>query len=402
MKLAPHSLFFLLISVLYGGPIFITLFWRINEHTTYVNDLLSLYQNTRWSVLIIYLISIISFLLGSGFMSTIMNRLFKTNNLSSIPHFYSKTLKIAFFQKMLIFTFIGLGIIMLIQMFQSGTFSSDYTESFEHGFEAQNVFTLLCDIFFFFFIYLWFNFKGSYKKTKYLLLLMIFTTLIKGSRMFMVPLLFLFLYHIIYIKGLNYKNIFYILMVGIFALLGLCSVFFFRHGADPSGDDISSLLFLLIQYESCGIHIPLMKEILLDWHTSFAPIYRLTSDTLLFTVPRIIFPDKNQFLFFDNTIAQYNLSPYGGINGEASVILYFGLLFPFFFFLIGSLFSGLYKLTKSNSNHQLTPIYIFICCSFIFTFLRNGILIAIKNIIIIGIIFGALSITKRIVIKSKQ
>ena len=57
------------------------------------------------------------------------------------------------------------------------------------------------------------------------------------------------------------------------------------------------MIFLLIQYESCGVHVPLMKEIMMGWHLSFAPMFTYVTDTFLFVIPRIVFPEKNEYLF---------------------------------------------------------------------------------------------------------
>lgn len=401
LKIAPHTFFFLLLTILYGVPMFVTLFGEVNDHIPYVsNIILGDFHKTRWSVLIIYIVATSSFLLGTGLMSSIINRCIKRNSIPLVGNsIESDNKKMLPFQKIIIYGFVALGCFLVLQMVRAGTFSTDYMDTFDSDFEgyaAQNVFTLLCDMFFFFFIYLWMNYKRQYKWLKWLLIMLIFVTLARGSRMYSIPLMFIVLYKMIYIDGLTKKRLLYIALGGLIATIGLFSVFFFRHDTTIEGADIGSLLFLLVQYEVCGIHIPLMNLINMGWHLSFAPMYPIVTDTILFLVPRAVFPAKNDFLYFDNIQNTYVLSPYGGIVGEASVIVYFGILFPLFFFSLGVFLSYLYNLTKTRDSYRIKPIYIFACCSLMFTFLRNGILISIKNFVIMAIVLAVITLARRV------
>ena len=402
VRVAPHTFFFLLLTFSYGIPVILTLFYNINEEYTYVNDnILAEYSHTAWTLLSIYAIATVSFLLGSKLTHDSIKRVRVSSISQDLISNSSSSLPLNFWQKNVIYGFICLGLVMLFKMFRAGTFSSDYIESFGAGFESQNVYTMLCDVFFFFFLYLCLNYQNSYNKSKLLLLVMIFVTLLRGSRMFTIPLIFFLLYKMVYIDGLTRKKIGFILLGGTVVLLGLCLVFFLRHGASFENVDILGMIFLLIQYESCGVHVPLMKEIMMGWHLSFAPMFTYVTDTFLFVIPRIVFPEKNEYLFFDRVVSEYNLSPFGGINGEASVILYFGMLFPFFFFLVGGFLSYLYNLVKKSSNTSIKVLYTFICCSLMFTFLRNGILIATKSMIVVWIILAFFVFVRRISLNLK-
>jgi hypothetical protein len=393
--IAPHTFFFLLLTILYGVPVLLTLFFEINADVPYISDNFLLYKDTRWAMLSIYIIAVISFLFGSKIIHDLMKHV-DEHSITTIIKPTSFYL-LSTFQRLLIYCFIVLGIVIVWQMFRAGTFSSGYMESFSVGFESQNMFTVLCEIFFFLFIYLWINYSGKYKGVKFLLVIMILLTILKGSRMFTVPLLFFLLYKYIYIDGLTKKVLLKICFGGLIALLLLCAVFFMRHDTSLEGINIGKTIFLLIQYESCGVHVPLMKVISLGWHTSFAPMFLLVTDVFFFLVPRTLFSRKNDYLFFDNTNSRYELSPLGGMNGEASVILYFGLLFPLFFIILGGYLSRLYKVS-SIVGGKIQAFYIYICCSFLFVFLRNGILIALKEALIVWILLMALLFVRRLTI----
>ena len=397
-RVAPHTLFFLIITLLYGVPHLLTLFFDLNEQQPYVsNIILSDFKDVRWDVFIVYIVSVSTFLFGTGLISAVMRRIFIENNIDIPIEKYIRSLKrLNIFQGIVIYGIICIGIFLLIKMYRAGSFNSNYMDSFNQGYEAQNLFTVFCDIFLFLFIYLWFNYRDSYKWTKFLLCALILVTVLKGSRMFTIPLIFIVIYKFVYFDKLTSKRFILLVFGGIFSLIGLFSIFFFRHNSQLNSETAISTLLLLVQYETCGVHIPLMKAIQLDWNAVINPFYYLFSDLFLFLIPRFVLPVKNDFLYFDKVMIEYQLSPFGGTNGESSILIYFGVLYPFAFMMIGILLSYLYNVSKISKYKYLTPLYIFVCCSLIFTFLRNGVLISIKNFILITVIFSIILIGKRI------
>ena len=403
-KITPHVFFFLLLSFLYGLPILLTLFFDLNDDMPYVSDeILSEFKETRWIVLWIYIISFISFITGSYITRKwISNKMIIKNILTNNTHFIKSNNSLKLGERLFIYFLIFSGFILFIIMYKSGALSVSYMESFEHGVVSQNMFTVFCDIYIYIYIYLWHNYDKKYKNIKILLFMFIAITVFKGSRMFTIPIVFFILYRNIYVEKISRKKIIHLSFFLSITLIGLFSMFFIRHNSSIDEKELTPLLLLLIQYESCGVHIPLMKEILLGFHTSFAPIFTIITDTILFLVPRFIFPSKNNYLYFDTLMDKYNLSPFGGTNGEASIILYFGILFPLAFIIIGSFFSYIYTLSKTIKYKYIEPLYIYLCCSLLFTFLRNGILIVLKNIILIIIIIYILNIVKRITFKIKK
>jgi oligosaccharide repeat unit polymerase len=359
--------------------------------------ILASYKETRFSVLWIYIISVTAFLFGSGLVNSWLGQKIKHYNIPLAVNPIKRS-GLTLSQRLLIYVFVALGCALVIQMYLAGAFS-DYMKSFEASWVAHNMYTVLCEFFFFFFVYLWINYNG-YKKIKAVLLILIFLTVLKGSRMFVVPLLFLVIYKYIYIdKRTISKIVRKMLLLGVLAIGGFFFMFFHRHGTSLSGKEIAPFLFLLVQFEACGVHIPLMKEILLGWHTQFAPMVTLISDTILFLVPRFIWGNKNDYLYFENQIRNYDLSPFGGMNGEASAIIYFGVLYPLAFFIIGAACAYIYKLLQTRKYAWIKPLYVYMCCSLMFTFLRNGVLNASKNMVTILILFLVLELAKRIIIR---
>ena len=86
-KIAPHTFFFLLLSILYGLPLLITLFYEINGNTIYMKNILDSYKETRLSVLFAYILSTTSFLIGSGIANSILNRMIKEHDIQLVLNF---------------------------------------------------------------------------------------------------------------------------------------------------------------------------------------------------------------------------------------------------------------------------------------------------------------------------
>lgn len=384
-KIPPHILFFIMMVISYVLPTLFTLFFDINDHLPYVIDQLSEFKNTRWGLLIIYIIIICSFIIGSSLVTSALRRFPNIFvNIGLLNKFHTAFLSKA--QKYFIYGFIILGVFCVYKMWHEGLFSvGDYMESFDIANTERNLFAMLCDICIFLFVFLFFNSYKLYKPIRYILILLIGVTLLAGSRMYIIPLIFFYLYINIYVTPFSRKQLYKLGLFSILVFAGLIFIFTLRHN---SSIDSSDTIMLLLQYESIGVHIPLMKEINMEWHTQLKPDFIfLFSDTFLFLIPRIVFPLKNDYLFFDNQIIAHTLSPYGGINGIASVIIYFGVLFPIPFFILGALLSYIHNQCKRHYNNSgLNAYYVYLCCSFIFSFMRNGILIGLKNAILIALI----------------
>jgi hypothetical protein len=96
-------------------------------------------------------------------------------------------------------------------------------------------------------------------------------------------------------------------------------------------------------------------------------------DVALFSTPRILIPDKESMLF----IPRFDyLSPKGAFNGYAAALLYFGFLFPIFYYTLGLFGDWLYRSSRRSSWHFI--LYVYFSVDFCLHIMRDGLLIPIK------------------------
>jgi hypothetical protein len=165
----------------------------------------------------------------------------------------------------------------------------------------------------------------------------------------------------------------------VFALVLLLAyvVFLSRSHVDTAGAFSAPAVVSPIVYESVFSQMSLIGVVgpIPVWDTLGHPL-RFVSDVFLFTLPRPLFPDKESFLF----IGPFSyLSPLGAFNGYAQGLIYFGFLFPFFYFLLGLVGSFLYK--KSHQGPWWLVLYIFYSADFLLHIMRDGYLIPMKMLI---------------------
>jgi hypothetical protein len=99
-------------------------------------------------------------------------------------------------------------------------------------------------------------------------------------------------------------------------------------------------------------------------------------DVVLFTTPRIIIPDKDSLLF----IQRFDyLSPKGAFNGYATAVLYFGIFFPLFYYIIGVIADWLRRWSQRNA--WVFVLYVYLSTDFLLHIMRDGLLIPIKMLI---------------------
>jgi len=108
------------------------------------------------------------------------------------------------------------------------------------------------------------------------------------------------------------------------------------------------------------------------WDTFGSP-HNLVLDAFYFLIPRILLPDKDQMLFIDRF---GDLSPLGAFSGYAQGLIYLGVLFPIFYFILGRMAGWLFRQAESNSFW--TVGYIYFVCDSLFRIMRDGYIIPIK------------------------
>jgi hypothetical protein len=113
-----------------------------------------------------------------------------------------------------------------------------------------------------------------------------------------------------------------------------------------------------------------------DLLNSTGSIWNYLGDVIINAAPRFILPDKDTQLYF----ASFDyLSPAGAFNGYASSIIYFGVFWPAFYFILGTVASFAYW--KARVSYWWTIWYIYFSADVLFRFMRDGSLIPIKMLI---------------------
>jgi hypothetical protein len=109
---------------------------------------------------------------------------------------------------------------------------------------------------------------------------------------------------------------------------------------------------------------------------STGSVANLFGDLIINAAPRFILPDKDTQLYFSNF--DY-LSPAGAFNGYASAIIYLGVFWPAFYFILGIACS--YSYWKARTSYWWTILYVYLSADILFRFMRDGSLIPIKMLI---------------------
>lgn len=111
------------------------------------------------------------------------------------------------------------------------------------------------------------------------------------------------------------------------------------------------------------------------WKSFGSPI-NFFVDAFYFVMPRVLLPQKDTMMFIDRFT---DLSPLGAFSGYAQGLLYFGLAFPVFYFMLGSVAAWLFRRAKDNSFWSV--LYAYFTCDFLFRVMRDGYIIPIKMFI---------------------
>jgi hypothetical protein len=202
--------------------------------------------------------------------------------------------------------------------------------------------------------------------------------LLHGTRIFFIStVMVLVLYG--YVRGrVTLKRVmFYGPVVFVLVLLLAYMVFLSRSHVSTTGAFSPSALVSPIVYESVFSQMSLIGVLgpTPVWDTFGHPL-RFVQDIFLFTLPRPLLPDKESLLY----IGRFDyLSPLGAFNGYAQGLIYFGFLFPFFYFLMGLTGSYLYR--KSQQSPWWFALYIFYAADFLLHIMRDGYLIPLKMLI---------------------
>lgn len=166
--------------------------------------------------------------------------------------------------------------------------------------------------------------------------------------------------------------------LGLLALLALTYfVFLNRTGTSLEGAFSAARLASPIVYESVLSQQSLMTLIgSPDAWDPWGHALQFLRDIILNTTPRLLVPDKDELLYF-NEYAY--LSPLGGFNGYGAGLIYLGLYFPLVYFALGA--AGTWLQWKARDSSWWLVLYGYFCASTLFRIMRDGYLIPIKMLI---------------------
>jgi hypothetical protein len=111
------------------------------------------------------------------------------------------------------------------------------------------------------------------------------------------------------------------------------------------------------------------------WRSFGSPL-NFFVDAFYFATPRVLLPQKDAMMFMDRFA---DLSPLGAFSGYAQGLLYFGLAFPVFYFVLGSIAAWLFRRAKDSSFWSV--LYVYFACDFLFRVMRDGYIIPVKMFI---------------------
>lgn len=209
--------------------------------------------------------------------------------------------------------------------------------------------------------------------------------LLHGTRIFFITACITFgLY--LFIRGkLRFKTLIW-LSAGLFAVA--YSVFLLRSHATLNENAFSfERIVSPVMYESIFSQLSLIGVIQHPtlWGQQIVPS-KFFLDMLWFTVPRFLLPGKEQLLY----VSRFgDLSPMGAFSGYAQGLLYFGVLFPVFYFVLGVAADWL--LRHARYSQLWSVMYVEFTCDFMLHIMRDGYDIPVKMLAnnIISLVFIA-------------
>jgi hypothetical protein len=388
LPVAPHILFFLLYNLIYFLPMLLVYFLGYSEGGA--EDVIGMGTTTMLRISGLYLTGFVSFLVGTRVSRFIGYGLGVKFNPTWNPSWLQLTPSEGIFSVLLIAAFL----LSKISLIPLGVYS-------EYAFDADSMggpfwtFSMFCSEIMLFLAMIMLFSKSKYNKHWFFVLSALNgINLLHGTRVFFIVTVMAFgLY--IYVRG--YLPIRRILIFGPLAFLCVLIVtyliYLFRESASLSGAFSPAKLLSPIIYESlfsqfCLITISNNPTII----SAYGNTLHFFADVITFTVPRILYPEKADALYS----ARFDyLQPKGGFNGYAMGLIYFGIFFPIFYFLLGMFGTWLYE--KAKTSRWGLILYAYFTADFLFRINRDGYLIPMKMIINVVQVIMLLYISRYII-----
>jgi hypothetical protein len=366
-RLAPHSGLFLFFNVVYFLPLLGVLLFNYSEGGTTTAADLDLV--TAYKIAWIYLAGTCAFLCGSRLD---LSRVWAT---SLRAHRVLRLFRINFAFRAVCSVMIAAVLVSKILLIREGVYS-EYafdTDSMTGGVWSFSMFcaesVLFCSIAVLF--------SRARRNTLWFFVLTAVNAvnLLHGTRIFTMIAGVVFCFYL-YVRG---KFSLRLAILAAASALALGYVVFLNRSGPIAGDDTLSAARIVspLMYEGVFSQISLIQAVhnsYLWMHFGSPPSF--FTDILYFVTPRVFLPQKETMLYADRFA---DLSPLGAFSGYAQGLIYFGVCFPIFYFILGSLAAWL--LRKARSSSFWSVIYVYFACDFLFRVMRDGYIIPVKMLI---------------------
>jgi hypothetical protein len=196
--------------------------------------------------------------------------------------------------------------------------------------------------------------------------------LLHGTRIYMM-IAIIFLFGIVIRKLPKIKIITFSFLAFVFLVASSYIMFLIRH--DVLDSDLNfdlQWMFSPVLIESIFSQWSLINILSNDLYFSKTEIGSFLIDPLIFSLPRILFPDKENWLLYLDP----KLSPLGAFNGIAASIIYFGYFYPIYWIIWGSVSALLCR--AAISNYWARVIYLIFCFNILLRLMRDGYLLPVK------------------------
>jgi hypothetical protein len=364
----PHSTLFLFFNVVYFLPLLGLLLFNYSEGGTL--DAADLDTATFLRITLLYALGCGAFLLGTRFDLLRVWADETTIRRNGIRLFTASRS----FQILCLIVVVAL-LLSKVLLVPTGVYS-------EYAFDTENMtggiwsFSMFCaESVLFFSIALLFS-RSRHNVAWFIFLTAInATNLLHGTRLFSMIAGVVFCFYL-YIRGrFNWR----LAILAPIVLLAVGYVVFITRSDVFIDQQTFSIAKLIspVMYEAIFSQLSLIQAVRSPhlWTPFGSPLHFL-SDVFYFVTPRLLLPQKDQLLFIDQFS---DLSPLGGFSGYAQGLLYFGVAFPVFYFVLGTVGAWLWRRAKDSSFWSV--MYVYFACDFLFRVMRDGYVIPVKMLI---------------------
>ncbi|MEI6207089.1 MAG: O-antigen polymerase [Desulfuromonadales bacterium] len=398
--LQPHAFFFLLINMVYLLPIILAIAIDFREGDVHL--VLNFDIEILKKIVSIYLIAILSFIFGTVLWSWARKSCNKNESEPFISMVYPLTNY--YYIPLIIVSLIFLMTkIALIPKGAYNAYAFD-TDAMTGGIWTFSMFCSEILVFMSIPVIL------SSRKNKWLIFALVAlissVNLLHGTRFFFIIMMILPCYYLYISNKIKFSTLLLYSPLVIISLLFLSYLIFLKRSNVDVGWVHFDFLKIIspVMYESIFSQMSLINVLANNVWSDFGSIHNLFLDIFYLTIPRILFPNKDEVQF----IADYAyLSPMGAFSGYAHGLLYLGYFYWIFYLVLG--FVGSYLYEKAKYSSVFFVLYVYYVCDFLFRVMRDGYIIPSKMLINCIIMFFILILYEKYaksiliqIIKNKQ